>query len=172
MHIQQNEPNVQLVVLDTWPQVDWRAKLQFDPGRIDDLVLIVDEAQLCYWDISFWNSFLKNIDPNSPRRTRAILFASYGSPTKVSEDVQSSMKVPAMRRVGLTPVDHKDGIAGVGLFLQPDEFDDMIKKLYPRHFFDPKFLQYVFDFTAGHAGAVADFLQVVGAHDVSPCIAP
>jgi hypothetical protein len=173
-YIHQNEPEVQLVLLDTWHPGSL-ARLQrgysnFNPYRNDKLVLIFDEAQLCYWDNSFWNSFLKNISNDSPGRV--ILFASYGSPLRVSEDVYgTNAKVSAMRRVSLAPVDHKDRVAGVGLFLKPDEFDDMIKK-YPHHFFDSEFLQYVFDFTSGHAGAVARFLEVVEAHDVSPCIAP
>jgi hypothetical protein len=179
--IKQNEPGVELALVNSWPgegteEGNWCTRLRrgysgFDPHRTDKLVLIIDEAQLCYWDNSFWNGFLKTIDPDS--LCRVILFASYGSPTKVSEDVHGTpMNVPARQRVGLAPVDHKDGIAGVGLFLQPGEFDDMIKKRYPHHFFDTEFLQYALDFTAGHAGAANDFFRVVVAHDVSPCIAP
>lgn len=128
-------------------------------------VIIIDDAHLTYWDTSFWNSFLKAIDPYS--RNRVILFASYGSPSGYTSAQDTDMIVPDRYRVSFRPIDHKDGIAPAGLLLTTDEFADMVGKSFPEGCFEEDFLDYVFRVTSGHTGAVADLLGIVSAHDVS-----
>jgi hypothetical protein len=166
-HITTQEPAGNLIVIASWPDngLSWLAKLT---NRYDDTgpnTIIIDEAQLSYWDTAFWNGFLKTITPDSPNRV--ILFASYGSPAGAVTTEGTQMVVPDCARVGLRSIDHGDGVTPAGLFLTTDEFADMIRKKYPTGRFKKDFLDYVFRVTAGHAGAVFDLLRVVWAHDVS-----
>jgi hypothetical protein len=127
-------------------------------------IIIIDEAQLTYWDIEFWINFLKPIAPSSS--DRIILFASYGSPTGYVTEEGALAYIPDHRRVSLWPVDHKDGITPAGLFLTAEEFTDVVVKAYPTGPFEEDFLDYVLLFTAGHVGAVTDLLAAVRAHSV------
>jgi hypothetical protein len=164
----EEEPEVQPIVINTWPKdlPDWVSRLgnQYKPEAPN--TIIIDEAQLTYWDGPFWNSYIKSLDGESD--DRIILFASYGSPTRdVSKDLASNIAVMDRARVSLRPVDHGDGIPPAGLFLLKDEFEAMIEKLFPAAYFKAEFLDYVFRITAGHTGAVKDLLQVIQANDVS-----
>jgi len=141
-----------------WYDFLWDAK---DPQ------VILDEAQLTYWDTTFWNNFLKMIKPKSIHRV--ILFASYGSPSGRVSVEGTTMIIPGHQHVALRPIDHGDGIASSGLFLTEEEFADMVQKGSPGRFAS-NFLAFVLSVTAGHPGAVEDLLQIVLAHDVSFCM--
>jgi hypothetical protein len=167
-HIATQEPTVNLVLISKWPKdgPNWNEKL-IEKGFKNDgpNIIIIDEAQLTYWDIGFWNSFLKQIIPISSNRV--ILFASYGSPTGTVTEDGTPMIIPDHSRVDLRPIDHGDGITPAGLFLTTDEFADVVGKRDPKQRFEKEFLDYVFRVTAGHVGAVTDLLWIVSAHDVS-----
>ena len=137
----------------------------YDPK--DPQVIILDEAQLTYWDTTFWNNSLKMIKPKSIHCV--ILFASYGSPNGRVSVEGTTMIIPGRQHVALRPIDHGDGIASSGLFLTEEEFADMVQKGSPGRFAS-NFLAFVLSVTAGHPGAVEDLLQIVLAHDVSFCM--
>lgn len=166
-HICTKEPAVDPILIDSWPLAipSWPEKLTDKYKPDGPNVIIIDEAQLTYWDTGFWNSFLKMIIPEN--LDRVILFASYGSPSGRISVEGTPMVVEDHCRVSLQPVDHGDGIPPAGLLLMPDEFADMVGRSFPTERFEADFLRYVFRVTAGHTGAVRDLLRIVMADDVS-----
>jgi len=138
--------------------VEWLSpRWSFQSGS----VLIVDEAQLAYWDKTFWLE-LKAIKPESP--FRVITFASYGSAGRNINDSLTPIHISPCQNISLIAHDHGDQIA-VGLLLTKPEFDHFVNKLFVDHYFDVLFLDSVFDITRGHVGACQDFLRIVCAHE-------
>lgn len=165
-HIRSKE-GVEPVSIGSWPRnpppsFRW---LQYMCDRDYDEhgpnIVIIDEAQETYGCPEFWNSYLKNID--FQHRDRVILFASYGSAIgSVSQEVEGTpMIIPNPQRIHLRRVNHGDGIAPVGLFLTKEEFDDIVKRGYSTHQFGRDFLDFIFNITAGHVGAIKDMLRIV-----------
>ncbi|PVF97275.1 hypothetical protein CPB86DRAFT_786079 [Serendipita vermifera] len=155
---------IDAIFFGAWPkdQMPYGPKLRergYKEGEAN--IIIIDDAQLSYWDTEFWNDFLKQIGPNSLSRDYVILFASYGSASGVVSVEGTPMIVPDSQRVGLRPVDHGDEVAQVGLLLTKEEFMDVVGKSFPSHRFSKDFLDYIFDTTAGHVGAVGDILRIV-----------
>jgi hypothetical protein len=166
-HIASQEPTANPVLIANWPKDGsyWNDKLTKQGfNNNGPKIIIIDEAQLTYWDGAFWNSFLKQITPTS---NRVILFASYGSPTGTVTAEGTPMIIPDRYRIELRPIDHGDGVTPAGLFLTTDEFADVVGKKYPTERFEQDFLDYVLRVTAGHVGAVTDLLEIVYGHDVS-----
>lgn len=129
-------------------------------------IVIIDEAQLTYDKTSLWNDYLKAIEPQG--RDRVILFASYGSATgDMSVILGTPIVIPEQKRVTLRPIDHKDGITQAGLLFTQEEFEDVIEAKHPNHRFSQDFLEFIFEVTAGHIGAVIDMLEMVESNDVS-----
>jgi hypothetical protein len=151
-----------------WPEdgTNWLEKL-LNAGckKNDKNSIIIDEAQLSYWNDSFYNGFLKNINSSTP--DRIILFTSYGNPDNSVPVRGTNMWVPDRWRVSLRRVDHQDKIDPVGLLLTKEEFDDMVNKLLTTHQFSQELLDYIFNTIVGYAGAVEDLLRIVAHHDVS-----
>lgn len=171
-HIKAKEPKPNLVVVPAWSHEGNRnlsgeryltENYRYDPAGRN--IVIIDEAQLTYWDTALWNSVLKPITPESPNRF--ILFASYGSPNRRPSVEGTPMLIQSPQHISLRPIEHGDGIPSAGLLLSTDEFNDMIQQRYPVERFTQDFLNYVHEATAGQTGAVKDFLDVVLAHDVS-----
>jgi hypothetical protein len=161
-------PAVDPILIDSWPKgkPNWSARLPANYDSEGPNTIIIDEGQLTYWDTGFWTSFLKSI-MNYPTLDRVILFASYGSPIGGVTSEGTPMDIPDDNRVSLQAVDHGDGIPAAGLLFTHEEFAEVVEKSYPSELFEQDFLDYVFRVTFGHAGAVADLLRIVTAHDVS-----
>ena len=128
-------------------------------------MFIFDEAQLSYWDIDLWTGFFKDIKSSTPDRW-AIVFASYGSASSRFKIKGTPIVLRDMQRVTLRPIDHGDALPAVGLLFSQGEMDDLVRVLYPHHYFDPSFFVFVFRITGGHIGAICDFLDVVASDDV------
>jgi hypothetical protein len=126
-------------------------------------VLILDEAQLSYWDDAFWLSFIKPIKANTPYMV--ILFASYGSASRNLLNNSTPFFVEDDQHVGLTRGPTEDS---VGLLLTREEMGGVVEKNFPNHHFDVSLLDYVYSLTSGHVGACYDTLRVVQKHQVSP----
>jgi hypothetical protein len=93
-------------------------------------VLIFDEGQLTYEDTALWNSLFKPISANpNAFRNRIIIFTSYGNPTGPAAS-GTSMVIPNCQRITLCPVDHRDGITPIELFLTEMEFNGFITQKY------------------------------------------
>jgi hypothetical protein len=122
-------------------------------------VLILDEAQLSYWDSALWDEGLKTIGSNTHM---VILFASYGSASRKFLPKTTPFGVQKEQLVGLA----RGLSSSVGLLLTREESDGVVKKKFPDHRFDESLLQYVYDLTSGHVGAYCDALEVVKEHGV------
>ena len=116
-------------------------------------------------DSDLWTSLFKNIH-DYPRR-RAILFSSYGSPSRFITGRGSRFCVEYSQMVTLRAVQHQDDFPATGLLFSRVEFDDLISK--DKYLFDSSFFNEVFNASGGHLGAVKAFLSVITAHDVSLC---
>lgn len=143
--------------------MNWREWLEKQGWEfLPNGVLIVDEAQLSYWDDSFWLLFIKAINENTPYMV--ILFASYGSASRNLLDKSTPLFVEEAQIVGLSrgPTE-----ASVGLLLTREEMEGVVKKSFPHHLFDDSLLEDIYSLTSGHVGACYDALQVIRKHKVS-----
>jgi hypothetical protein len=173
MYIRTKEPGTDPVIISTWDNIgiNWRAQLASNHYKVHTSnTVIIDEAQLTYWDTELWNSYLKTIGRGS--LDRVILFASYANPIGRVAVKGTSMVVPPCQAISLRPVDHLDQLPSAGLFLSADEFAGMVKAAFQDGRFTADFLDSVFHLTAGHAGAVKDMLRIVMNHAVSLFIKP
>jgi hypothetical protein len=126
-------------------------------------VLILDEAQLSYWDEPWWISYLKTINASTPYMV--ILFASHGSAGRNLLQKSTPMVVREDQLVGLA----RDSTeAPVGLLLTREELTGVVKKSFLNHHLDDSLLDYVHSLTSGHVGACYDTLRVIQRDQVSP----
>ena len=164
------EPSTPLIWIDGWSDavvdnLTWKEYLQnvknWDDNRPS--VLIFDEAQLTYRDGGLWNSLFKPTSDNDMHH-RIIIFVSYGSPTRINPQ-GTAMFIKKPQMVTLAPIDHNDGLKPVGLYLTRREFDEILELLNCH--FDPECLDYIFDISSGHVGAMRDVINVISCDDVS-----
>jgi len=141
------------------PYDEWLATKGWDFP--DDGVLIIDEAQLSYWDYDLWLERLKSITSNTAYMI--ILFASWGSAGRNLLSATTPLRVQEEQLVGLA----SGPSSPVGLLLTREEMEGVVKKRFPNHQVDESLLDYVYNFTSGHVGACCDALEVVKEHDVS-----
>lgn len=113
-------------------------------------VLIIDEAQLSYWDYELWLQGFKPIASNTPYMI--ILFASYGGAGPNLLSGTTPFKVQEGQLVGLA---HGPS-SSVGLLLTREETEGVVN-----HPYDKSLLDYVYHLTSGHVGAYCDALGVV-----------
>ena len=128
-------------------------------------VLILDEAQMSYWDQALWLEGLKPIQPNAPYMI--ILFASHGSASRNLLTTATPFRVQEEQLVGLA----RGPRSSIGLLLTREEMEGVVKKRFPDHQFDESLLDCVYDLTSGHVGACCDALEVVKKHRVSAQLA-
>ena len=94
-YIRQREPLTNIIWIQGWQRPEiiakggWQRYFETEKGWVkgNNTVFVFDEGQLSYCDGDLWNNFFKAIypatDPPRPddENFRAIIFASYGSPT-------------------------------------------------------------------------------------------
>ncbi|KAF8237952.1 hypothetical protein L208DRAFT_433834 [Tricholoma matsutake] len=166
-YIHDNEPDIVVARLAAWNPENklpdgWRRWLADSWDAQKGSFLIVDEAQLSYWDMSFWMD-IKAIGPNN--HFHLITFASYGS-SGGSDSLMIPHTPHQAQVVGLHAIDPGDGIS-VGLLLTQEEFYDFVEKRFGRNRFSPEFLESIYELTTGHVGACEDVLEVIQVHDVT-----
>ena len=176
-HISRQDPDVHIVWVYGWPLKEvkesgnYRSYLE-QQGWLEreKTVFIFDEAQLSYEDAQLWGEFFKSMHDHEERR--AIVFASYGSPTSRIDIKGIPMIIPDPQRVTLRHVVHEDGLPPAGLLFTRSEFNDLVIKHYPSSVFcfHLSFFNALFDITNGHVGAIHDFIRIIIADDVSPFV--
>ena len=174
-HISQQDPDVHIVWIYGWPlrevkeSGNYRSYLE-QQGWVErqKTVFIFDKAQLSYEDAQLWGEFFKSMHDHEERR--AIVFASYGSPTLHISIKGIPMVIPDAQRVTLRHIAHEDGLPPAGLLFTRSEFNDLVTKHYPspEFCFHLSFFDALFDITNGHVGAIHDFAKIIIADDVSP----
>jgi len=174
MYVCQRNPDVKIIYIHHWPIKDvkeaggyfgYLQKQGWAPDR--DTLFVFDDAQVSYHDADLWGCFFKSIHQYNNRR--AIAFTSYGSPSSRVQVQGTPVQWNAYQRVTLRPIEHNDGLPSVGVLFSQEEFNILIRRLYPKtlYDFDSSFFDDVFIITGGHVGAVVDFVEAVIAHDVS-----
>jgi hypothetical protein len=174
-YISRNDPTMKVIWIDRWPLKDvkaiggYRNYLQkMGWVKCEETVFIFDEAQLSYEDIDLWADFFRSMHAYEDRR--AIVFASYGSPSSRISFEGIPMLLNDRQRVTLRPIHHEDDLPPVGLFFSREEFDDLVSKRYPSssYYFHSSFFDAVFDLNGGHIGAICDFVTIIAGHQVVP----
>jgi hypothetical protein len=127
-------------------------------------VLILDEAQLSYWDHDLWLIFFKSIGPSTPYMV--ILFASYGSAGRNLLSSSTPFRVEEDQLVGLT---RGSMASSVGLLLTREEMEGVVETKFLEHRFDVSMLDYIYSLTSGHVGACCDALNGIYSSSVSTC---
>lgn len=185
-YIRQQEPITNIIWVQGWQRTEitakggWQYYFETEKGWVkgNNTVFVFDEAQLSYCDGDLWNNFFKaidqDVDPSDPNdeNIRAIIFASYGSPTTRFTIEGTPIVLDDAQRVTLRSIQHDDDLPPIGLFFSQAEFGDLVSKRYPssNFSFHASFFDRVYDLTQGHIGAVKDLIKVVLAHSVSPLL--
>lgn len=171
-YILEQEPSVHVIFINKWPVENvkcpygYNFELKSIGWSVDrDTVFIFDNAESTYVDSDLWTGFFKHIHDYPCRR--AILFSSYGSPSRFITGRGSRFCVTYSQMVTLRAVQHQDDLPATGLLFSRVEFDDLISK--DEYLFDLSFFDEVFNATGGHVGAVKVFLSVITAHEVGLC---
>ncbi len=170
-----HEPTTDVISIATWSTKEevtsgeWKTQLR-RRGWVEqnETVFIFDEAQLSYGDTDLWNNFFKSI--HEYPRCRAIVFASYGSPTSRIKIRGTPIIIPQWKRVTLHAILHEDNLPAAGLLFTRMEFNDLFSVMYPspEYVFDTSFFNGLFDLTEGHVGAIVDLMGIILADDVRP----
>ena len=147
----------------------WKGHSRPSPfGPHSPTFLIVDEAQGSYGNTDFWQ-FIKSI--NSFSFNRVILFCSYGSPSTDFSDVKTPMVVGENQRISLQPVHYAGSrFTPVGLLLQQNEYDDLVGRWSLTAKLSESLRRVIFEVTAGHVGAIVDFMTFIKQTDVCFCL--
>lgn len=169
-HINDNHPEQDVCLLTSYraepdqkPITEYRKWLREEGWEfLPNTVLIIDEAQLSYWDIAFWLGFIKPINSSTPYMV--ILFASYGSASRNLLSRATPLIVQKGQHVGLA----RGPNSSIGLLLTREEMEGVVEKSFPNHHFDVSLLDYVYSLTSGHVGACYDAFSVVQEDQVSP----
>lgn len=130
----------------------------------DDLVFIVDEAQVTYADSQLWYSVIK-YRLGFISGPRFCLFSSYGSPSRGSSDYPSAITPPILsprQRVTLTISQYLEAPQAC-LFYNSTEFEDVVRRfLLSAEFTLAEGLkEYIFSLTTGHPGTVGAILRFI-----------
>jgi len=138
---------------DRWPTMvqNW------DGYKKDDFYLI-DEGHTSYWDQTLWKHFKDNFQSTTIINTPyAVLFCSY------SEDLREihSFIPPSLDAAKLTlaritrPPNGAEDMTPVGLLLDWEEYLGVLDRFTDRRLLlDDELKIFIFEFTAGHVGAV------------------
>jgi energy-coupling factor transporter ATP-binding protein EcfA2 len=173
-HIHVQEPDVRVIWIGGWKLDDvakcggWYSYLKKRKGWIpgEDTVFIFDEAQVSYKDGELWNELFKGIHDYPDRR--AIVFASYGSPSSPIDIQGTPIWVASAAKVTLLPSAHEDNLPAAGLLFNPAEFDELVLKQFPasEYRLHTSFLSMVLEMTEGHVGAMCSFINIILGSDV------
>lgn len=139
-------------------------RTEFLNGANDNLVFILDEAQVTYADSFFWYSVIKE-RLAAARGPRFCLFTSYGSPSTGSPDYPKTTTPPILKReqrVSLT-IPYDDIGHNLCLFYRQEEFKDAVKKWANTtdHTIGEDVESYIFKQSNGHPGVVGAMLRYV-----------
>ncbi len=156
-------------IVDAWPR-KWsnlaindrivRLMSGLPPDSTEKYILF-DNGQDTYWDTSLWETLFKSIP--GMHDLHLILFCAYGSPTShpLEYDSGTPMVLDAHARISLLPsTDEPDQFGSVGLLFTREEFGQVIQRAREMPL-DIDAQDEIYKLTGGHAGAVADILEVL-----------
>jgi hypothetical protein len=178
-------------VITSWPDNEpmlWKERLEqyLSPSLLRgngprcSAYLLFDNAEATYGDSRLWEEFFKDVVQRKAT-VLVALFCCYGSPN--AKPVVYSPGTPPILghcdRVSLRPMDSHhihEGHGPIGLLLTREEFDEVVDRYLdldrkPLRL-DEKLREMLHEWTAGHAGAVADLLSMIcyAVSDDLPCV--
>ncbi|KAI9037477.1 uncharacterized protein KD926_000271 [Aspergillus affinis] len=151
------------MLLQEFPDV----AISYNLGK--ESVLIVDEAQMSYGDMIFWNKIIKErMDDGLGFKIRICLFCTYGSPRTAVERQEfgyTPRNFGQAQRVTLTPQLGIDS-PQIGLFYTKSEFNDVISRIIRYKFIESFTLnndakRYLFSLTAGQPGGLESVMSYI-----------
>ena len=165
--IRKERPNARVFVVNGWPKVAlqslrfrrrWPTMVENWDGYKKDDFYLIDAGHTSYWDQDLWKDFKDDFQRtdvvNNPY---AVLFCSY------SEDLRQvhSFTPPSLDAVKLTltrvtiPPDGVGDMTPVGLLLDWAEYLGVLARFTDKKLLlDDELKKFIFEFTAGHVGAV------------------
>lgn len=143
----------------------------FFGSQNDNVVFIIDEAQVTYADSHLWYTVIKTRIGRS-YGPRFCLFSSYGSPSTGAPEFNYPVATtpPILRREQRVSLTIPTGLEGskISLFYTPAEFEDVIVRFCRRSTVEFTLAQdlqsYTFSLTNGHPGmvhAILTFIELV-----------
>ena len=163
------------VVHVTWSWLKDKAPTTYDarlfarlPGIADQeeeitekTYILLDNGQDTYWDTELWENFFKD-HQQRPNGYRIVLFCSYGIAGKRMVDYPHGTPSVARptARISLRPKTILSDYEPVGLLLNREEFDDVVKRS-AAVLLCPDLQDFIFETTDGHVGAVAGVLDAL-----------
>ncbi|KAF2403308.1 hypothetical protein EJ06DRAFT_272097 [Trichodelitschia bisporula] len=181
LHIKAHHPELD-VVLFSWKGAHWggelgpgtgwrlllRKILQLEGYAVKDicspsLVLLIDEAQNSYPYEGFWTDYLKGIN-GKQNLPMVALFSSYGCggavPTRFPGSVP--LHLTSAQMMSMQPTKATD----FGLDLTVEEFAEAVRRQEQARDeglfrLGPGVADYIYEFTAGHAGCASSILQIL-----------
>lgn len=153
--------------------------LEIKDGRsweyIQNVLLIVDEAQLSYTYNSFWNDLIKNMPDSRNHNLFILLLSSYGSPSAIAVHPQPGSSPVVLRsecRISIRPLLHTNPL--IGIYFTRKEFDDVLRRYcQPFVISGQPFLlsedagNHVWKLTNGHPSAVRFLLEFLAHSSVN-----
>jgi len=135
--------------------------VQGEDDSDENTYILFDNGQDTYWDTELWEIFFKD-HQQQLNGYKIILFCSYGSASKrmVDYDHGTLGVVRPSARISLryhTALNHDP----VGLLLNQEEFDDVVKRSEGLVLLGPDLQNFIFDSTDGHVGAVMSVLEAL-----------
>jgi hypothetical protein len=130
--------------------------------------LLFENAQETYWDGYLWDTLFKDgVQRGFPPFT--ILFCSYGNPglRPVDYDNGTQLVLSSLARASLNPRNRYiyPRYPPIGLLFSREEFDDAVDRFKTPDrnsiFVNQELRQTLFEWTMGHAGAIADLLSML-----------
>ncbi|KAG8822700.1 hypothetical protein FRC17_009488 [Serendipita sp. 399] len=163
--ILERRPTARVFVINGWLKGDeasveyrWLKRIdEWDGYRESDYYLI-DEGQTSYWDQDLWKDFKDAFQNQSfADRPHVVLFCSYNEELRVLHGYIplefGDGKLALARRT--QPPDSMQDRTPVGLLLDWDEYLGVLNRFEEKRFLlDDDLKKFIFDFTAGHVGAV------------------
>lgn len=172
-YILERNPLASVDTTHSWPRIAPRSERALDkrlrsidptyPRPSAITFLLFDDGQDSYQDDLLWGIFLKRVHDRFHNNYRVVLFCSHGSPSPrpVFHEAGTSLCLSVEARVVLWPTE-----ISIGLLLTRLEFDEVVARYERKLNLHPIVLQRIFDWPAGHVGAVVQLLHVL-AHQVS-----
>lgn len=151
------------------------ANLSDDWLRMQNALLVIDEAQMSYEYLNLWNDFFKPLSSGAAGGPIVILFSSYGSPSETPVRVipgSAPIQLSPQQRVSVRPLFENN--QDVSMYFTRSEFNDVVARVCKFHNKDgqpflpsSELLDYLWEFTNGHPGGTRAVLDALIHSDVS-----
>lgn len=139
-------------------------RMEFLNEENDNVIFILDEAQVTYHDAFFWYSVIKE-RLAAIKGPRFCLFTSYGSPSTGSPDYPETTTPPVLNREQRISLTIPNNLVGhdLCLFYKKEEFRDVVKKWTDEANLKigEDVANYVFEQTNGHPGVAGAMFRYI-----------